>query len=237
MMHEINSFHFEGSKIREITDSKGNPWFVGRDIAYILGYKNTKDALSIHCKGVVKYYPLETTGGMQKVRLISEADLYRLIINSKLPTAQGFERWIMGEVLPAIRKKGGYLSPVADFTNPEIIQRILDGWKADRAQLGKITKSEGDILPREAGKIINGKPNTFLSKLVDDRILYRERGKLIPYQPYIDRGYFKVRESYSEMRNHTYIQTYVTPRGIRWLSSKYMPTNDLKQERIADTKR
>jgi len=143
------------------------------------------------------------SGQTRDVNVINESGLYSLVLRSRKPEAKALKKWVTFEVLPAIRKKGGYLSPVVDFTNPEVIQRILDGWKADRAQLERITKSEGDILPREAGKITNGKPNTFLSRLVDDRILYRERGKLIPYQLYIDRGYFKVKESYSEMRNHT----------------------------------
>ncbi|MBO1737042.1 Bro-N domain-containing protein, partial [Barnesiella sp. GGCC_0306] len=65
--------------------SSGQILFCGKDVATALGYANTKDALARHCKGVVNHYPLETAGGVQQVRFISEGDLYRLIVTSKLP--------------------------------------------------------------------------------------------------------------------------------------------------------
>ena len=85
--------------------------FCGRDVAAALGYTNTKDALSKHCKGVAFRYPLETAGGTQEARFITEGDVYRLITHSRLPAAEQFERWVFDDVLPTIRRTGGYTMP------------------------------------------------------------------------------------------------------------------------------
>ncbi|MEB1529872.1 BRO-N domain-containing protein [Xanthomonas sp. WHRI 7945] len=100
-------FQFQSISIRAV-QIDGAPWFVGKDIAEALGYVNAADALAKHCKGVAKRYPLQTAGGMQEVRIISEPDLYRLVANSQLPEAERFERWVFEEVLPTIRKTGDY---------------------------------------------------------------------------------------------------------------------------------
>ena len=87
----------------------GEPWFVGKDVAEALGYKNTKDALDKHVdaedKGVSK---MDTPGGKQEVTIINESGLYSLILSSKLPGAKEFKRWVTSEVIPSIRKTGGY---------------------------------------------------------------------------------------------------------------------------------
>ncbi|MRT95091.1 BRO-N domain-containing protein, partial [Xylella fastidiosa] len=68
-------------------------WFVGKDVADVLGYTNHNKALGDHCRGVTKCYPLQTSGGVQEIRIISEPDMLRLIVSSKLPAAERFERW------------------------------------------------------------------------------------------------------------------------------------------------
>lgn len=105
-------FRFEESApIRTVTIANVT-WFVGKDVCRVLGYSNDADAISRHCKGVVKRYPLETAGGKQEIRILSEADVMRLICGSKLPAAQKFEQWVFEEVLPSIRKTGKYAAPV-----------------------------------------------------------------------------------------------------------------------------
>lgn len=90
----------------------GEAWFVGKDAASQLGYANESDAMSRHCRGVVKHYPIaDSLGRMQDTRIINEPDLYRLIVGSTLPAAEKFERWVFEEVLPAIRKTGAYSAP------------------------------------------------------------------------------------------------------------------------------
>jgi len=94
-----------------VIEIEGEPWFVGKDIAEALGYTNYRDAIQRHCKGVAKHDTLSTEGGQQKMRLINEPDLFRLVVNSQLPAAEQFEQWVFEEVLPSIRKTGGYQSP------------------------------------------------------------------------------------------------------------------------------
>lgn len=106
--NEVMAFRFseENHQVRSLMVN-GEPRFVGSDIAKLLGYKNVRDALIRHCRGVVKHDIL-TNGGLQKVSIIPESDIYRLIINSELPSAEKFERWVMEEVLPSLRQKGYY---------------------------------------------------------------------------------------------------------------------------------
>ena len=82
-----------------VIEIDGEPWFVARDVAHTLGYRIPKDAISAHCKGAVKR-SLLTAGGVQLTYIIPEADLYRLIMRSKLPSAERFEKWVVEVVLP-----------------------------------------------------------------------------------------------------------------------------------------
>lgn len=89
----------------------GQPWFVGKDVCDALAYANATDAMNRHCKGVVKRYPLQTPGGTQEVRVIPQSDMLRLIVGSKLPAAEKFERWVFDEVIPSVLKTGTYTLP------------------------------------------------------------------------------------------------------------------------------
>ncbi|WP_270375995.1 BRO family protein [Marinicauda sp. Alg238-R41] len=102
---------FEGATVRTV-ELDGEPWFVARDVAAVLGYTNPHKAIRDHCKGVNETFT-PSAGGEQTVKIIREPDVYRLIIKSRLPAAERFERWVMEEVLPAIRRTGGYGTPDA----------------------------------------------------------------------------------------------------------------------------
>ncbi|WP_245214513.1 BRO-N domain-containing protein [Pararoseomonas indoligenes] len=106
------SLVFEGAEVRVVTIGE-EPHFVGRDVAERLGYADPTSALKQHCKGVAKHHPLQTTGGMQNLRVLSEPDVLRLIMGSTLPAAERFERWVFEEVLPSIRRTGTYTAPAA----------------------------------------------------------------------------------------------------------------------------
>ncbi len=110
----------EFGQIRTLT-IHGEPWFVGKDIAEVLGYSDLAKALRMHIdeedKGVDK---ISTPGGKQNVIIINESGLYSLILSSKLPTARQFKRWVTAEVLPAIRKTGSYGIAVNDELLAEI---------------------------------------------------------------------------------------------------------------------
>ena len=100
---------FQNSEFGElgVLTIDGKEYFPATQCATILGYKSPKDAIYAHCKGAVKHR-LPTNGGTQEVKYIPEGDLYRLIIRSKLPSAEKFERWVFDEVLPELRKNGSY---------------------------------------------------------------------------------------------------------------------------------
>lgn len=106
-VNEVSIFDFGDSAIRTLAIDN-RPYFVGRDIASALGYSNTKDALSRHCRGVVKHDLIDKLGREQEAAFIPESDLYRLIFNSKLPAAMKFEEWVTNEVLPSLRQTGEY---------------------------------------------------------------------------------------------------------------------------------
>lgn len=105
----------------------GKPLFCGADACKALGYKNQHDALTRHCKGVVKRYPL-TNGGKQQMNFLPEGDLYRLITHSKLPSAEKFEHWVFDEVLPAIRKDGMYGADPAELERLRRSNQALRDW-------------------------------------------------------------------------------------------------------------
>lgn len=132
-MSNITPFKFDNHNVRVITDEHGEPLFVGKDICDALGFANPNQAMATHCKGIQKRYPLQTAGGVQELRVISEPDMMRLIVNSTLPAAQEFERLVFEEILPTIRKTGSYTAkqtksilPVSkEFTQAFKIARLI----------------------------------------------------------------------------------------------------------------
>ena len=100
-------------EIRAMTDEKGEVFFVGKDVAKVLGYRDTSDALKKHVDTEDKLTrQIADSGQRRNVFLINESGLYSLVLSSKLPSAKAFKRWVTSEVLPQIRKTGGYIPPV-----------------------------------------------------------------------------------------------------------------------------
>lgn len=108
-MNELQVFNNESFGQVRTLEEDGRILFCGADVARALGYSNTSDALQRHCRGVVKR-DTPTTSGVQGMSFIPESDLYRLAFRSKLPTAEQFTDWVTQDVLPSIRRYGGYLS-------------------------------------------------------------------------------------------------------------------------------
>ena len=215
MNQTITIFTYEANtNIRTVVTEDGTPFFCGKDVAITLGYTNPNKAIHDHCKGVPFRYPLETPGGTQQVRFITEPDLYRLITHSKLPEAEKFERWVFEEVLPSIRKHGMYATPatIEDMiANPDMAIKLLTTLKEERAArakaeaeveaqrpvaaLGKaIETAEGDLTPSAFGKILSKTikdmgPNKFCRWLLDNDFAFRNgQGKIIPMQDAVNRG-------------------------------------------------
>ena len=133
-MNKLQIFNSgEFGEIRTI-EIDGKPYFVGTDVAKALGYSNPRKAILDHCKGVTKR-DTPTSSGVQLMSYINEGDLYRLIMKSKLPSAEKFESWVMDEVLPTIRKTGSYQKPL---TTVEQIQVIATGFLDHEERLNRL---------------------------------------------------------------------------------------------------
>lgn len=137
-MEEKNSLKVfnnpEFGNIRTFIEPDGAILYGASDVASALGYANTSKAISDHCKGVTKRYAL-TNGGEQELNFITEGDVYRLIVSSKLPSAERFERWLFDEVVPTIRKHGAYMTPETlekTLTNPDFIIRLATELKQEQ---------------------------------------------------------------------------------------------------------
>ena len=102
----------EFGKVRTLQEDDSRILFCGKDVATALGYRDTVNALKVHCKedGVVIHHLIDSLGRKQSAKFISEGNLYRLITHSRLPSAEKFESWIFDEVLPTIRRTGGYVA-------------------------------------------------------------------------------------------------------------------------------
>lgn len=121
-------FNFTEQAIRIVADDHDNPWFAATDICNVLGYSNSSKAIADHCKaGGITKRDTPTSSGIQPLTFINEGNLYRLIVKSRKPEAEKFEAWLMDEVLPSIRKTGGYAMrrhASADFSPTELTMRL-----------------------------------------------------------------------------------------------------------------
>ena len=162
-MNELQIFNSEEFGQVRTVEINGKPYFVGTDVAKALGYNNPRDAVSRHCRGVVKH-DTPTSSGMQSMSYINEGDLYRLIMKSKLPSAEKFESWVMDEVLPSIRKTGSYQKPM---TLAEQIQLLARGNENHEERIEKLEntmtidygqqKHLGDLVSQVVIEILGGK--------------------------------------------------------------------------------
>ena len=134
-MKELKTFEFETQKVRTLTiDEK--PYFVGKDVADILGYKNGSRDINAHVDEEDRLrYQISTAGQLREQTIINESGLYSLIMSSKLPTAKKFKRWVTSEVLPAIRKHGAYMTDQKIeevLTDPDTIIQLATQLKEER---------------------------------------------------------------------------------------------------------
>lgn len=132
IMNQLEIFNFENNEVRTVLVDD-EPYFVGKDIAEVLGYINTRDALSKHVDLEDKHRVAirDTIGRSQNVVAINESGLYSLIISSKLPNAKKFKRWVTKEVLPSIRIHGMYAKDEL-VNNPELFLEVLDNYRAEK---------------------------------------------------------------------------------------------------------
>jgi len=225
----------------------GEPWLVGKDVAEILGYSNPRKALIDHVdaddKGVTK---CDTLGGAQNLTVINESGFYSLVLSSKMPNAKKFKRWVTAEVLPTIRKTGGYVAnedvfveTYLPFADEPIKQLFKIQCRVINQLNERIRKDEPKV---KFADHVSDSTNLIdvnkMAKLCADHGMrigrnrlfawMRSRGILmggnIPYQEYIENGYFRVKESVYETngQTRTYQQTFVTGKGQQYILSRLM---------------
>ena len=242
-MNEMQIFRWPDFGEVGTVEGNGTVLFCGGDIAKAIGYTNPRKAVSDHCRCVTKRYIGVQTGtkadgtpAMQEVAMlfIPEGDVYRLAARSKLPGADAFERWIFDEVIPSVRKNGGYLMGQDTMSADELMARALmvaQKTLADReARISALTVQNAILAPkaeyfdelverntltnfRETAKELGIAPKKFVQFLLDRKYIYRDqKGKLLPYESKND-GLFEVKETYNEKTKWSGTQTLVTPKG------------------------
>lgn len=206
-MNELQIFNnSEFGQIRTITKDE-KTYFVGNDVAKALGYVETSKAIRTHCKGVSEM-DIPTNGGIQKMKMITEGDIYRLVIKSQLPSAEKFENWIFDNVLPSIRKNGGYIANQENLTPEQIVANalvvaqniILQKDRQIKEMQPKadffdcVADSKSAFSMNEVAKVLDYKGigrNKLFEFLREQGILDRYN---VPYQRYVDNGWFRVIE-------------------------------------------
>lgn len=160
----------EFGEIRTV-EQNGQIFFVANDVAKILGYKNPSDATNKHCRNAIMAWGSDSLGRRQEFKMIPESDLYRLIISSKLPSAEKFEKWVCEEVLPTIRKHGAYMTDEKAF---DVLHNA--GGLADLLQQAAEQLKQKDI------QIERMKPKALFAEAVEtskNSILIGELSKII----------------------------------------------------------
>lgn len=221
--------------------SDDKPMFLANDVAQALGYVEYQKAIRTHCKGVSEM-DTPTDGGIQKAKYIPESDVYRLVMRSKLPQAEQFQDWVCDDIIPSIRKTGGYVVTKEDDT-PEMIMaravlvatQTIENQKQQLEQankrvailtpkaalMDKVMDSDQKIDIGQAAKILQlpfGR-NTLFNKLREKGVFFKNRNE--PKQEYVDRGYFELKEKWIDRDNHDgfmVVKVLVTQRGLDYIA-------------------
>lgn len=245
-MNELKIFKNEEFGEVRTVEIGGEPWFVGKDVAEILGYTNPNEAIQDHVDDDEKLNSKMLSSvkidlGQRGGWLINESGLYSLILSSKLPNAKAFKKWVTSEVLPSIRKHGGYINGQSEMSPEELMAKALQvaqkTLEEREARIGvlaaensaltvekQILQPKADYFDelvdrnlltnfREAAKQINAKQKDFVNFLLEKKYVYRDkRGKLMPYADR-NKGLFEVKECFNEKTQWCGTQTLITPKG------------------------
>lgn len=232
-MNDIQIFNYQDYEVRTV-QMGGEPWFVLKDVCEVLGLGNSRmvaDRLDDDEKGVSQ---VDTLGGVQQATVINESGLYNVILRSDKPQAKPFRRWVTGEVLPSIRRHGGYIAGQEGMSDAELLAKALvvaQRTIADRdARLSALTVENEILTPkadffdqlvdrnmltsfRDTAKEFGISPKKFVNFLLENKFIYRDKkGKLTPYEAKND-GYFEVKETFNEKTSWSGTQTLLTPKG------------------------
>ena len=204
----------EFGAIRTMSNEQGEPMFCAKDVAEVLGYKNTRDSLKRHVDDddVVKHDTIDRLGRTQQAIFVNESGLYALILSSKLDSAKRFKRWVTGEVLPAIRQQGGYMIARKGESEKEMMKRAL---QIVQATLNRRDEQIARLQPRadyadhvldsitcitttQLAKELDMTAQQLNRRLCEMRIQYWQSGQYLLYADYARQGFAK-----SRTRTHT----------------------------------
>ena len=243
-------FNFNGQQVRTVTIND-EPYFVGKDVATILGYKKPENAIANHVEDEDKTTTLiQGTGSNYKSKsvIINESGLYALILSSKLPTAKEFKHWVTSEVLPAIRKHGAYMTDEKAFNVihnadglADLLQQAADQLKAKDIQIAEmkpkalfadaVSTSNSSILIGQLAKILRqngvniGQNRLFAWMRKNGYLGTRGSNRNIPTQRSMDLGLFKTKETvinHSDGHTTVNITTKVTGKGQQYFINKFL---------------
>lgn len=250
-MNEVQIFSFENNQVRVI-EIEGEPWFVGNDVATVLGYSNTRDAIGKHVdsedKNTVAIRDGITRGNPNKT-IINESGLYSLILSSKLPSAKKFKRWVTSKVLPTIRKHGAYMTDQKAFDVVhnkngliDLLQQAADQLRekdvqieemrpkalfADSVSSSSSTISVGDLAKILKQNGINIGSIRLFAWLRDNGYLIKRQGSDYnsPTQYSMERGWFEVKETtvnYPDGRTLVKKTPKVTGKGQQYFVNRFL---------------
>lgn len=217
-MNEVKTFNNEQFGEVRVMERNGEPWFVGKDVAGILGYERPTKAVADHVDPEDRdAVPIQDCiGRMQNTPLINESGLYSLILSSKLPTAKQFKRWVTSEVLPSIRKHGGYVTGQETMSDDELMAKALlmahskieEREKQIKEMVPKaifadaVAASHTSILIGDLAKLLKQNGHDIGQKrlfgwLRENGYLIRQKGNSwnMPTQRSMDLGLFEVKET------------------------------------------
>lgn len=245
MSNEMQVFKSERFGEVRTVSINNEPWFVAADVCKALEIDATATRrLDDDEKNTLRL--TQTIAGNPNVTIVSESGLYSLVLGSRKPEAKEFKRWVTHEVIPSIRKTGGYLGNVENMSDLEILGRAMMIYKRTVEEQHKqieemkpkaefadrVTKSTDNILMRQMAKLLCDKGYSIGEKrlyqlLRDQKILMKNNE---PYQQYVDKGYFVVQEgTYTtpDDKQRLYHTTKVTPAGQIWLIEKVIPRMEI----------
>ena len=234
-MEELKLFNNPEFGTIRVISIEDEPWLVGKDVAQALGYTDTDQALRRHVDDEDKLTRnFDGSGQNRGMTIINESGLYSLVLSSKLPTVRKFRRWVTSEVLPSIRKTGGYIQGQQELSPEELMAKALlvahktleDREKriADLSSQNEIMKPKADYFDRlvdrntltnfrETAKQFGVAPKKFVAFLIENNFVYRDkRGRLLPAEGKND-GLFEVKECINDKNKWSGTQTLITPKG------------------------
>lgn len=230
---EVSIFNFENQNVRTVL-IENEIWFVASDVTKILGYQNGRKAIVDHClDGVTKKYTIkDVVNRFQEMTIINESGIYQLVLASKMPNAIKFKDWVTSQVLPSIRKTGSYSVNQKPELSIEqmtlmVIQNLQSKISEQQKQLEeqkpkvefaeKISNTENAISVGEFAKVLKIGQNKLFDWLRQNKYLMNNN---IPYQRYVELGYFKVIEWVLDAKNQVKFKTLITGKGQMYLTDK-----------------